>query len=94
MKLILIIFDADKEEILHEILDRSGVPGFTTWSPVYGKGRHSDPRMGTQVWPGENAILLTAISEEMAETLRANLLSHEEMKTGVKVFELSSDEWL
>jgi len=92
MKLILIIFDADKEKEVYGILDSSGVSGFTTWGPVYGKGKQSDPRMGTQVWPGDNRIIMTAIPDEDAVTLKEALLSHDEIGSGkgVKVLELTA----
>jgi len=94
MKLIMIIFDADKEEVVHRVLQDSGVDGFTTWGPVHGKGAHSDPRMGTQIWPGDNLILITAVRDETAEILKERLLADAEMKTGVKVLELAAREWL
>jgi len=93
MKLILIIFDADKEKEVYGILDSSGVSGFTTWGPVHGKGKQSDPRMGTQVWPGDNHIIMTAVSEETVRTLKEALLSHDEMGggKGIKVLELTTN---
>jgi len=94
MKLIMVIFDADKEEIIHEILLSSGVEGFTMWGPVFGKGAHTDPRMGTQVWPGENQALITVVSEGTAVNLKNAIANHPGVKTGVKVFELETNTWL
>lgn len=94
MKLIMIIFDADKEEDIHRILSDAGVEGFTTWGPVHGKGTHSDPRMGTQIWPGDNILLMAAVTEETAQRLRETLSASNETKTGVKVLALSAREWL
>ncbi len=94
MKLIMVIFDADKEEIIHEILLSSGVEGFTTWGPVFGKGAHTDPRMGTQVWPGENQALITAVSEDQAAKLKDAFSRHPGVKAGVKVFEFETNTWL
>ncbi len=94
MKLVLIIFDADKEVDVLNILSDSGVEGFTLWGPVHGKGAHSNPRMGTQVWPGDNRALITAVTEETAQTLKQNLQTHETMKSGVKALELTAQAWL
>jgi len=96
MKLILLVFHADNEEILHEILESRVGAGFTTWGPVYGKGRHSDPRMGTQIWPGENQMLIVALNDEEAETLRDALrkLGETPQGEGIKAFDLSATQWL
>jgi len=96
MKLILIIFDSDKEETIHDILSDQKVSGFTTWGPVHGKGKQSDPRMGTQVWPGDNRIIITVVEDKTADTLRESLQSHPEMlqENGVKIFELTTNIWL
>ncbi len=96
MKLILIVFHADKEETLHEILGSRLNVGFTTWGPVYGKGRSSDPRMGTQIWPGENQILMVALRDEEAEILREALqqLANTPQGEGIKAFELSATTWI
>ena len=93
MKLILIIFDVEREEEIHQALADAGIKGFTSWGPVYGKGAHSDPRMGTQVWPGDNLILITAVSEEEAMGLRDTLRSRDLAARGVKVLELTALEW-
>ena len=91
MKLILIIFHADKEGMLHELLNKIGTTGFTTWGPVYSKGRHSEPRMGTHVWSGENRILTVAISDEGVYNLLKVLKLLAETREGeeIKVFELN-----
>ncbi len=96
MKLILIVFYTDKEEILHEILDKTDIQGFTTWGPVYGKGRQSDPRMGNQIWPGENQMLIVAVPDSKAEGLKEALvpLAVKEGGKGIKIFELSVIEWI
>ncbi len=93
MRLILLIFHSDKEEMLHEILNKIGITGFTTWGPVYGKGKHSNPRMGTQIWPGENRILMVAASDEGAYNLLKALKPLAETRSGegIKVFELNGN---
>jgi hypothetical protein len=94
--LVLLIFHADKEDMLHEILKEHRITGFTTWGPVYGKGRSSEPRMGTQVWPGENRLLLIGLSETEARTLRKALLplAQDTSGKGLKVFELTASQWM
>ena len=96
MKLIMIIFDSDKEGVIHDILADKKITGFTTWGPVHGKGKQSDPRMGSQVWPGDNRIIITVIQDDIADTLRATLQSHPDTLrgNGVKVFELAANTWL
>jgi len=96
MKLILIIFDSDKEDVIHDILSSQKITGFTTWGPVHGKGKQSDPRMGSQVWPGDNRIIMTVVQDETADTLREAFQSHPEtvQGNGVKVFELTANMWL
>lgn len=96
MKLILIVFHSDKEDEIHEILNSKGITGFTTWGPVYGKGGQSAPRMGTQIWPGENHILMTTVSDEEARVLKDAFLKSEEAgrESGIKIFELAANTWL
>ncbi len=96
MKLILFVFHADKEEMLHKLLNTHLDTGFTTWGPVFGKGRRSEPRMGTQIWPGENQMLMIALSDHEAEILKETVQSLTETPHGggIKVFELSAHQWL
>ncbi len=94
MKLLVMIFEADKEELVFKVLEEQGIQGFTLWSPVHGKGAHSHPRMGSQVWPGDNTMLLTAVTDPTATAFKELLLNHPDMKKGIKVFELDTTVWL
>ena len=64
MKLLFITYDADLDDAVMEMLDSLGVNGFTKWDRVLGKGKNSEPKLDTSVWPGFNCAVAVVISDD------------------------------
>ena len=90
MRLFLIVYDVDYEEDVMEVLEASGVEAYTQWDRVLGRGRNSEPKLDTPVWPGFNRALAAAVEETVGETLSGGLevLARRLGGSGLKVMEL------
>jgi len=90
MKLLLIIYDVDFDEDVMETLNHCRVTGYTQWDRVLGKGKNSDPKLDTPVWPGFNRAVAVAVEEEIEDTVMKAVqkLSDRLGGSGFKVFEL------
>ena len=64
--MLVIIFPRDLEEPVLEALRRAEVPGYTEATGWHGIG-DSGPVLGSSVWPGENGVILTAVTPEQTE---------------------------
>ena len=69
MKLVLIAYNEALEGEVAELLRRCAVSNYTKWTKVLGRGSTSGPHLGSSVWPKQNDVLATAVSEETAHTL-------------------------
>jgi nitrogen regulatory protein PII len=54
MKAVLIVHNVAIDEEVNEILESVGISCYTKFTNVLGKGRLSEPHLGTDVWPGIN----------------------------------------
>ncbi len=90
MKLLLIIYDVDFDEDVMETLSNSRVTGYTQWDRVLGKGKNSDPKLDTPVWPGFNRAIAVAVEEEIEDDVMKAVqqLSERLGGSGFKVFVL------
>ena len=90
MTLFVIVYDVDYEEDLFEVLEAAGVEAYTQWDRVLGRGRTSDPKLDTPVWPGFNRVVAAALAEEAGERLAEALagLCSRLGGSGLKVLEL------
>ncbi len=90
MKLLLITYDAIYDDSVMEILESSGVEGFTKWEKVLGKGKNSEPKLDSAVWPGFNCAVFTAAGNEEQERVMEALreFSSQVGGRGFKVFVL------
>lgn len=73
MKLLFITYDADLDDDVMEMLDSLGVNGFTKWDKVLGKGKNSEPKLDTSVWPGFNCAVAVVISDDDQERILEEL---------------------
>lgn len=64
MKLILIFYHVEYDEDLMEILEKAGIRGYSKIERILGKGKGSQPRWDTAVWPGFNNLLMIGIEQE------------------------------
>jgi len=77
MKLVLAIFHEAYGDRVRDILEGAGVPGYTQFRELAGRGA-SGPRYDTAVWPGRNAALLTVVDEAVAERVVKELRTFKE----------------
>ena len=63
MKLFLMIYDADFDEDVMEMLTICCVTGYTKWDRVLGKGKKSDSKLDDAVWPGYNCAVAVAAGD-------------------------------
>ena len=94
MKMVMISYNSAINSEIMEVLDKCGIANYTKWAQVHGKGKTSGPHLGSEVWPGENSVILTAIEDNKAEDL---LKCVKELrvrlgKEGVKAFMWPIDE--
>ena len=96
MRLLMIICEANIEDrVLHELIN-IGCPGYTRFTGAIGYGERGR-REGTAVWPGMNAMVLSAVPEEREQEVLDMLQSlKKERSSGVamKVFSLDAREAL
>ena len=74
MKAVFIAYDQAHVDDINEILERTGIRGFTRWQETQGAGsRGGDPHLGTHAWPGKNMSTLTIIDEIHVDELLSKL---------------------
>ncbi|MCL2706374.1 MAG: hypothetical protein FWE72_09240 [Spirochaetaceae bacterium] len=87
MKKIEIIANLSVESDIMDILEKTGVKGFTKIPIVHGAG-NSNPKQGDSIWPEENFMLIIYTEENMVPIIKdkiielKNLFPHE----GIKYF--------
>ena len=69
MKMAMISYNSAIETEVMEVMENCGVENFTRWRQVQGKGEISGAHFGTDVWPGENSVIFTAIADEKVKDL-------------------------
>ncbi|NOY76337.1 MAG: hypothetical protein GXO76_00570 [Calditrichaeota bacterium] len=94
MKQVEIIYNEAIEIELLTCLKKKGITTFTKFQHVLGVGTHSEPHMGTHVWPGENnALFIVSEDEKVPEILHCvRTLKKKKLKEGIKAFVLPVEE--
>jgi|YNPNPStandDraft_1061719.scaffolds.fasta_scaffold110290_2 nitrogen regulatory protein PII len=89
-KMLILIYNNALERVVLECIDECEVTCFTVIPKVFGRGKSGGPRLGTPVWPGENAMLLVVDSEERIRALveHAKKLKAQHHGKGIKAFVL------
>jgi len=94
MKMMMISYNSAIEIEVMEILENHGIKNYTKWTGVHGKGLTSGSHFGSEVWPGINSVMFSAVEAEKTqgvlkeiEVLRAKL-----GKEGVKAFTWNVEE--
>ncbi|HHM23506.1 MAG TPA: hypothetical protein ENJ23_00520 [Bacteroidetes bacterium] len=64
MKQVMVIFNAALEPRVLRCIHECGIDAYTKIPVAYGVGHSSEPHMGTHIWPGENRIIFSVVSEE------------------------------
>lgn len=94
MKMVMIAFNEDIDEGVHDLLKMCVQAEYTKWTKVQGWGQHSVPHLMDQVWPQGNNVLMTCVENEKAARIMQGIrdlrkcFSHE----GVKAFLLPVDD--
>lgn len=94
MKMVMISHNSAIEEEVNEALAKCRIQNYTKWTRVFGKGETSGLHMSTDVWPGENTVIFTAIENEKLDDLLNSIkdLRAKLGKSGVKAFVWNLEE--
>ncbi|MBV9578285.1 MAG: hypothetical protein JO057_06830 [Chloroflexi bacterium] len=72
LTMYMILYPELAGEDVMNVLDRVGVPGFTEFAKVTGRGprgRHYD----TNIWPGADGVIYCVVPSDLTDTLRQEL---------------------
>jgi len=50
MKMFLIIYSRETDEVVLEAFKKAGFPGYTKWKR-FAYGTVTEPKLGTHIWP-------------------------------------------
>ncbi len=88
MKMVMVSYNSAIDSEVMEALEKCGIENYTKWIRVQGKGKTSGPHFGSEVWPGENSVIFSAIEDGKIEDLLKNIkdLRTKLGKEGIKAF--------
>ncbi len=88
LKMVMISYNSAIEVEVMEILEKCGIKNYTKWTGVNGKGQMSGSHFGSEVWPGINSVIFSAMETEKAQDLLKHIkdLRAKLGKEGVKAF--------
>ena len=96
-RFLLIICQTGVDQEAIALLEEAGASGYTKLSGASGRGetgRHE----GTQVWPGQNTLILSAVPErlvpDVVQRLKGLHNSRPDHLLGLKIFAFSVQELL
>jgi len=96
MTLLLIFVDADHAEDVERLLDAHGVPGYSTFPNVLGKGT-TGRKFGNRAFPGSNTLYFVALPDGncrgLCDALQA-LRTEKGPEEGLKAYTLDTTEVL
>ncbi len=65
MKGVFISYNQAFHEEILDIMNKSGINGYTCWEQVSGRGSHSgEPHLGDHAWPTLNTAMLSVVEDE------------------------------
>jgi nitrogen regulatory protein PII len=98
MKMVLLVYHAEYDDAIREIVERLRLPGFTEVQRVFGTGE-SGKRLGSHVFPGHGSLVFSVLSDEdvprvtaAVRTFKASLGARHKRPGGVKLFVLPVEE--
>ena len=94
MKLVLIAYNEALDSEIDQLLKNEGVEGFTKWTKAYGKGKSSDPHLGSHVWPKANNVMAIFAEEDTTEKIMDGIRAMRKRlsREGVKAFVVPCEE--
>lgn len=66
--MLMIVYPRDMEDTVLNAIRHAGVAGFSYSSGWHGQG-HSGPVLGSNVWPGQNDVVLAAVTPEQTDRI-------------------------
>ncbi len=89
MKAVMIVYNHGITEEVNEALEGLGIRGYTKFLNVHGQGSDKgEPRLGTHIWPSQNAVVLTVIKDELVDALleKVKAIDKEAEEQGIHAF--------
>jgi nitrogen regulatory protein PII len=96
MKMFIIVYSWGIDDEVIAALTKRGLKAYTKWTKVLGCGTETEPKMGTQVWPGENDVITMVINDEDAAKVKEVVLNlrKEHPRSGVRCFIMPVEEMI
>ncbi len=94
MKQVQIVYNAAIELEVLDCLKSHAIQTFTKFPNIYGVGTHSEPHMGSHIWPGQNHMLLIVAPDDTVPTILdcVRKLKKKKQREGIKAFVLPVEE--
>ncbi len=94
LKMVMISYNSAIGAEAMEILEKCGIKNYTKWTGVNGKGQMSGSHFGSEVWPGINSVIFSAMEAKKAQDLLKHIKDVRAKlgKEGIKAFCWSLEE--
>lgn len=94
MKMFMIVYSQAADYDVIEKFKEAGIKRYTKMEEAQGEGNETEPKLGTNVWPGRNNVLFVAVTNEQVDTVRAVVkrLKQNHPRAGVKAFMMPMEE--
>lgn len=89
MKSVFISYNQAFHDEILDILNKTGLRGYTTWEQVSGRGSHTgDPHLGDHAWPTLNSAMLCIVEDSSLSNLlkRLKQLDQSSPAMGLRAF--------
>lgn len=96
MKMFIIVYSWAFDNIVIDMITKSGLKAYTKWTKVLGCGTETEPKMGSQFWPAENDVLTIVVNNEDAAKVKEIVLTlrKENPRAGVRCFIVPVEEMI
>ncbi|MFZ2324427.1 MAG: PG0541 family transporter-associated protein [Ignavibacteriaceae bacterium] len=97
MKAVMIVYNHGIAEEIEEVLEDLNIKGFTRFLNVHGQGSEKgEPHLGTHIWPGLNAVVLTIVSDELVDPIldKLKIIDKEAEEQGLHAFVVPVDKMI
>ena len=86
--MVMIAYNSAINSEVAEVLEKCGIENYTKWAQVQGKGKTSGPHFASEIWPGENSVIFSAIDDGKVKNLLSCIkdLRARLGKEGIKAF--------
>lgn len=95
MKSVFVSYNQAFHEEILDILNKTGLRGYTSWEQVQGKGSHTgDPHLGDHAWPTLNSAMLCIVEDRNLADLLGRLkeLDQTSPAMGLRAFSWNIEE--